>query len=372
MNKNKRMAANATKNNDKAATDMQRHAFQLTINNPKEHGFDHLAIKKTLIDNFPTIRFFCMADEVGLEEHTPHTHVYVTFTSRVRFSTLKKHFPPAHILVAAKSTEENINYIKKSGKWADSEKSKTSIPGTYEEWGTPPVQKGKRMDMEELYQMIENGYSTGEILRLNNDYILNIDKIDKVRTTLLIEKYKGERRLDLRVTYISGVTGKGKTRDVLDTYGDYDTYRVTGYKNPFDHYGCQSSILFEEFRSQLPLSDMLNYLDVYPIILPARYSDRYACYHNVCIASNWRLEEQYRNIQEEDPASWKAFLRRIHEVKVYNSDGTITEYASVDEYMNEVEKERYRFNRTISNDDFFQLMPVRNPETTKEQEDSHA
>ena len=47
--------------------------------------------------------------------------------------------------------------------------------------------------MEELYQMIDAGYTNAEILAMNNDYILNIDKLDKVRITLFTDKYKGKR-----------------------------------------------------------------------------------------------------------------------------------------------------------------------------------
>ena len=78
---------------------IQRHAFQVTINNPLEHGFDHLKIKKTLIENFTTLRYFCMADENG-KEAKPYNLIYVLFTSRVRFSMVKKYFPTAHIEIA--------------------------------------------------------------------------------------------------------------------------------------------------------------------------------------------------------------------------------------------------------------------------------
>ena len=59
---------------------------------------------------------------------------------------------------------------------------------------------------------------------------------------------------------------------------------------------------------------MLNYLDVYPLHLPAQYSDRMACYTTVYITSNLPLEEQYRSAQEYKPETWRAFLRRIHNV----------------------------------------------------------
>ena len=319
---------------DIKALNVQRNAFQATINNPNNphKGWDHHRIKEELITGFPTLKYFCMSDEIGIEG-TYHTHFYCVFSSRVRFSTIKKHFPEAHIEAAHGSVQSNIDYIRKSGKWADTEKSETCVEGTFEEWGTIPIQKGKRQDMEELYELVKAGYSNAEILAINNDYILNIDKIDKVRTTLLVEKYKNTRRLNLKVTYISGATGMGKTRSVLDIFGDSNVYRVTEYKNPFDQYECQFVMVFEEFRSSLKISDMLNYCDIYPVTLGARYSNRIGCYEHVYITSNISLEEQYPEVQQDSPETWKAFLRRIHEVQIYQEDGRIRVYDSVEKYL---------------------------------------
>lgn len=278
-----------------------------------------------------------MADEIG-ENGTYHTHIYVCFSSRVRFNTIKKNFPEAHIEIAHGTAESNLEYIKKTGRWANSAKAETSVEGTFEEWGTLPAQRGKNQDMQELYEMVKNGYSNAEILAINNDYILQIDKIDKLRTMLLTEKYKNERRIGLTVTYIYGPTASGKTRGVLDKHGDANVYRVTDYQHPFDGYGCQSIILFDEFRSLIRISDMLNYCDIYPIELPARYVNRYACYNAVYIISNWSLEQQYENIQRESPETWAAFLRRIHEVIVYHADKTFDKYDSVEKYLHRNEE----------------------------------
>ena len=247
-----------TEANKKQATNVQRNAYQLTINNPLEYGFDHLTIKKTLVENFTTLRYFCMADEIG-KEGTPHTHIYTCFNSRVRFSTVKKNFPSAHIEPAHGSVQSNIDYIKKTGKWEDTDKAETRVENTFEDWGMIPVQKGIRPEMEELYELIKAGYSNAEILAMNNDYILNIDKLDRVRTELLIDKFKNTRRTDLEVIYISGATGTGKTRGILDEHGDSNVYRVSDYQHPFDSYSCENILAFDEFRSQLRLSDMLNY-----------------------------------------------------------------------------------------------------------------
>ena len=75
---------------------VQRNAYQLTINNPRTEGFNHRKIKEILTLNFSTLVYFCLADEIA-ETGTPHTHIYVIFRSRVRWSTIKRHFPTAHI-----------------------------------------------------------------------------------------------------------------------------------------------------------------------------------------------------------------------------------------------------------------------------------
>ena len=78
---------------------------------------------------------------------------------------------------------------------------------------------------------------------------------------------------------------------------------------------------------------MLLYCDIYPIELPSRYANKYACYNKVYIVSNWALEKQYSEIQHEDEESWKAFLRRIHKVIVYDACGNMTEYATAQSYL---------------------------------------
>lgn len=321
---------------DKDIKDPQSHYYQLTINNPLDKGWTHKKITGTFVKNFKTVTYFCMADEQG---STFHTHVFVCFNSRVRFSTVKRYFPEAHIIKTTGTVSENVNYIKKEGKYSDTEKAKTKIEGTFKEWGKqPPDSKGRHHDMTQLYQMVSDGMTNAEILAINQDYILNIDKIDKLRTILLTERYKNTRRLDLKVIYISGETGTNKTRNVLDKHGDANVYRVVDYQNPFDSYNCQPVICFDEFRSSLRLKDMLNYCDIYPVELPARYANKYACYNTIYIISNWELERQYAEAQKDDEISWRAFLRRICEIRCHDKDCKVTVYHSVKEYFNRKEE----------------------------------
>lgn len=91
--------------------------------------------------------------------------------------------------------------------------------------------------------------------------------------------------------------------------------------------------MLDEYRSQFDISDLLLYIDIYPIELPRRYSNVWAGYSYVYIVSNISLEEQYPDVQENSPETWRALLRRIHEVQIYQKDGTIVTYNSVEEYM---------------------------------------
>ena len=305
--------------------------YQLTINAPSEKGFMHENIIYTIRNNFKTTLYFCMADEEGSRFHT---HIFIVFSSRVRFSMIKRYFPIAHIEKCRGTVSDNVNYIKKSGKWElDVDKQEKKIEGTFEEYGTqPPDSRGKRNDMSILYQMVLDNMTNAEIIATNQDYILQIDKLDKVRTTILTERFKDTVRLDLEVIYISGITGTGKTRGVLEGNGYSNVYRVTDYLHPFDGYNCQSVICFDEFRSSLKIKDMLMYCDIYPIELPSRYTNKFACYNKVYIISNWDLEKQYPEIQKEDMETWKAFLRRIHKVIVYTKIGVNKEYV-LNEYL---------------------------------------
>lgn len=291
--------------------------WQMTINNPAEHGFTHDRIKELLIE-FRQLVFWCMADEVG-EEGTPHTHLYLHSSCVVRFSSVKKRFPTAHIEMAKGTSQQNREYVTKTGKWLETRKRETCVDGTYEEWGEMPIERqGKRNDLDDLYSMIKDGMSDYEILEQDPTYMLHMDKIERARQTVRQETFKDTWR-DMNVVYVWGDTGSGKTRGIMEKYGYSNVFRVTDYMHPFDNYKGQEVIVFEEFRSSLRIGDMLNYTDGYPLELPCRYANKYACYTKVYVISNMPLSQQYTQLQIDNYESYRAFLRRITEVRHYLS-----------------------------------------------------
>lgn len=308
--------------------DPQGRKWLLTINHPMEKDWKHERIKDTL-SLFPSISYYCMADEKG---QTLHTHVFFTLKYPTRFSAVKKRFPEAHIDRAEGTAIECRAYVEKSGKWADGEKAETSIPGTFEEWGELPIERqGERTDLALLYQFIKSGLSNYEIMEQNPDYMLSLDRIERARQAVKEQQYRETFRL-LETTYIWGATGTGKTRGVMERYSYSGVYRVTDYSHPFDSYMGEDVLLLDEYNSNFKIRDLLNYLDGYPLNLPCRYSNRVACYTKVFLISNLPLSKQYTMEQYSDPATFAALLRRIHKVIRYTGSGEYEETEKFIEY----------------------------------------
>ena len=297
--------------------------FQLTINNPEKHGFTHPRLKE-ILSQFPGTIYWCMCDEIG-EQGTYHTHLYVVFKNSVMFDTIHKRFIGVHVEQANGTNQENRDYVRKEGKWLDDAKHETNLPDTFEEWGElPPDRTQRETQSQQIMDMLMDGKTNAEILAEIPGAYNKLNYIEQARQTLLEARYRDAWR-NLEVTYLWGETGAGKTRSIMENYGYSNVYRVTDYAHPFDSYKGQDVILFEEFRSSLPLSAMLTYLDGYPVELPCRYTNKIACFTKVFLVSNIPLEKQYTNIQRDEPESWNAFRRRIGSVMVLNRDFELLE-----------------------------------------------
>lgn len=314
--------------------DSQSRKHMLTFNNPQEHDINHEHLK-LILSGQKSVVYYCMADEIGLETQTPHIHLFFATRSPIRFSRVKKLFPTAHIEPYVYGTCADCRaYVEKSGKWANDPKADTSVPGTFEEWGELPQELGQgfRSDISEIYQKIEAGFSNAEIMAANPNAAMHIGKMDKIRQDILEAKYRDTFR-QLDVTYIWGPTATGKTRGVMEAHGYSNVYRVTDYSHPFDRYAQEPVLCMDEFRSSLLIGDMLDYLDGYPIALPARYANRQACYETVYIISNIDLKAQYPHVQDNETATWKAFLRRIHHVIEYRKDDEPIDHGKATDYI---------------------------------------
>ena len=306
--------------------DTQCRKWTLVINNPEEHGFTMEKIIELLHLFHPD--YFCLAAEIS-STGTYHIHIFLFSTSAMRFGTVKRRFPTAHIEMAGGSCFENREYIRKGGKWENTGKADTRVEGTFYEFGelpTPAAEKNPKHAA--LIEYVVNGLSNRQILDQDASFALKTREIDVLRQELKFEQYLNVNR-DIEVHYLFGDSGTGKTRSIYEKHPAADICRITHYPAKgnvqFDAYKGQPVLVFEEFHSQIPITSMLNFLDIYPVMLPARYFDRVACYTTVYITSNIPLEQQYPEIQKCKLETWNAFLRRIHTVTEFRKDGIIRE-----------------------------------------------
>ena len=240
----------------------------------------------------------------GGEQGYRHYQIYIENPTTIQFLTLKNKLPNAHVEPRMGTRRQAFDYVTKSD---------TKIGEVFGQ-GDIDVsdEKGKRNDIAEIIQMIEDGATDNDIRKAYpSQFVRYASAIARTRQVIMESQFENTFRV-LTTTYIYGSTGKGKTRHVMEKFGYSNVFRVTNYSHPFDMYRGQKVVIFEEFRSSLKIEEMLNYLDGYPLTLPARYGDKIACFDTVYIISNIPLESQYKNMQVEQPETYQAFLRRIH------------------------------------------------------------
>lgn len=317
--------------NDKKDSSCRK--WLVTINNPLDKGYTHERLRE-ILQGIRGIEYWCFCDEVGGKTHTFHTHVYLFRDTAIRFSRMRNLFPGADLRMCKGTSQENRDYIRKEGKYRDSEKSETNLKDSFEEFGDVPQERqGQRTDLNALYDMIKDGLSDFEILEDNPSYMTKLDSIERVRETIRYQQFSNRKR-EVRVEYWYGKPGVGKTWGVLGTHGFQNVYIVDDFRHPWDCYKGQDVVLFDEFDAEcFDLNLILRWLDVYPVSLPCRYNNKQACYTKVFFTSNKRFEDQYSFIRRNDKDLFDALVRRFHCFKVFDGVGHVVEYGDYDSYL---------------------------------------
>lgn len=307
-------------------TNTQSRKYLLTINNPLEHGFDHDKIKQLLLPSNP--QYFCIVDEIG-ESGTYHTHIFVYSRSPIRWSTLKKRFDAAHIDVAHGTVMQNVEYLKKEGRWADSEKKETNLPDTFEEYGAMPTERQESTpEFAELIDAIDDGKTTAEIVREYPRHALKTARINELRETLLAERFASVKR-EIEVIYLFTQTDFDLIGYVYSRHNPSDICRVTDYgKNGhtnFDNYHGQSVLVFDNFYGGISIEYLNACLSGYPCELTARYSNRPAAYETVYFISTIPLDRQYAFLKGQNDIMLRRFRNAFSRVIELQEDGEVVE-----------------------------------------------
>lgn len=244
-----------------------------------------------------------------------HWQILLRHSQPVRFSTLKRKLPTAH-LEPVKDLSASYRYCLKE---------KTRVPGEIPlikgEWNDliRPKEQGKRSDLMELRELVISTTITFDELLLEHEAAIKFIPMLRELIAARDRKRFKEARENLQVRVFYGETGTGKSQSALNLFPDEENCRVTSYETgAFDNYQAQKVLILDEFRGDIAINTLLNLLDKQKMELPARYSNKPAGYEEVIICSNLSPLEWYPDI---DTVTKKALLRRLHEVYYFSEPG---------------------------------------------------
>ena len=292
------------------ASDKQARRFMLTLNNEEmtdDEFYDYCS-------NLEHMKYFIFQREEGAKKGTPHIQAFIVFTIGKRFSTIKGYFPTAHIEESKGSNIQCRDYCSKS---------ETRISGPFE-YGKFSEER-ERTDVKNLYDLIESDADDDTIRKLCPSlYLRYREKISSMREDLKFKVAKESGPREVEVTYLYGPPGSGKTSSIYAKHGYNNCFSVTDYsKGPFDRYSGESVLILDEFRCQIHVELLLKLLDVYPVELPCRFSNKVAMYNKVYIVSNFPFWTLFKDVNERQQS---ALYRRVHNIICFDKKVSVEKH----------------------------------------------
>lgn len=253
-----------------------------------------------------------------------HHQLVLCHSEPVRFSTLRRKLPTAH-LEPVRDLRAALAYVQKED---------TRVPDA------EPLVKGKispgpgqghRSDLDALRTRILQGQETADDLILSDPGAWRHSRLVGDLVSARDRRRQEGKLRDVQVRVVFGDTGTGKTSAVLTGLQALGSVcRVThwGSAGTFDGYDGQDSLVLDEFAGQPPLTELLTWLDVFPVTLNARYRARQARFVRVALVSNSAPETWYPYAPKAQRA---ALARRLHLVEEWSGSWdnvTVTEIPS--------------------------------------------
>lgn len=229
------------------------------------------------------------------------------------------------------------SYILKEGKHAEKGEQVLCTKGL----DVIQDNKGKRKDLEEIEELLNNGATPEEIFAISFRYrkyekMIKSDYLARrIRETPLIKEMWNE--------YHWGRSGSGKTYTYIKLCEEYtadEVYLCNDYANAsssgggFDLYTTNPAkiVVLDEFRGNIPYAQLLSLLDVYSRNQQhCRFQNTYNLWNSVIICSIYPPEKVYSFMVddiEKDVDSMQQFIRRLNVIVYHyiNKDGKFRTY----------------------------------------------
>ena len=352
---------------NKEKYDPQSRSYLLTINNPNEHGLDHEKIMEIIHSKFRNILYWCMCDEIGNNTGTYHIHIFVLLEKKKRCSSVKNAFPSAHIDIPKGTPWQNVDYVKKEGKWKNTEKSETNIKETFYEEGNLPkyfASENRKELLETAQRMIDDGLTPNAIFNMNILF-RQIESI--IRKQFYSKRFSETPPLrNIKVFFHLGFSGSGKSYEytkLCEKYGADEVYFASDYANNctalLDTYEAERVLFLDEVKIEsFKYGYLLQILQGYRTPVHARYSNVYSLWEEVHMTSIYTPHELYEGMvgtANRAVDSEYQFLRRITDyVYHWKDDDGYHQIELPASKLQGKENELFSFFKQLSGEDGFQ------------------
>lgn len=208
-----------------------------------------------------------------------------------------------HLEVQRGTHEQAVEYCQKEGDW--------------EEHGVRP-RPGRRTDLEELATSIQDGSSSVSEILMENPMAYH----QYGRTLIALQDAANRSRRRDQMTqgyWFWGSTGTGKTSEVVRREGtdpDKVYWLPVEDKGWWDGYDGQEVVVIDDFRGQLPYSQLLRLCDWTPMMVsqrckaPAPFLAK-----RLYVTAPQPPEDTYPNLSQRDSMDQ---LRRRFEIREFN------------------------------------------------------
>lgn len=282
-----------------------------TWNNPKMSDEEFVEFLENL-ERLNHLQYAIFQREKGEETGTIHFQFYIDFKNAKKFSWVKKNLPyGCHFKPMRTTATLCKNYCSKE---------ETRVSGPYEVGEFK--EERQRTDYMKARELLMEGCSLEEVEDLYPTTYAQYRNVFKEIYVQQKNKEFGSKCRNIEVYYIYGDGGVGKTSGVYKKHGFKNVFFVHRYeKYLFEGYNYQDVVCFDEYDSQIKITEFNQLLDVYPNTLRGLGKEYQACYTKVYILSNLPLNKQYNDLPEEKKKQVSAFLRRVNFVYRVDSNG---------------------------------------------------
>lgn len=307
----------------KRVTDTRHRRWMITVPAEGEKGVTRDELEQALE---PYESFLGQLEQGEGTNQYRHWQLVLAHAEPIRFSTLRRRLPTAHV-EPVRDLRASLAYVQKDDTRVPDENP--LVKGKI----SPGPGQGHRSDLEALRARILDGDETVDQLIMEDSTAWRHGRMVGDLVGARDRARLGADLRDVQVRVIYGDTGTGKTRAALEGLRRLGSVcRVThwGGAGVFDGYDGHDGLILDEFAGQAPITELLTWLDVYPVDLPARYRARPASFSRVVLCTNaapWTWYPEAPKVQRA------ALARRLHLVEHWAGtwdDVTVTHVPSAE------------------------------------------